>query len=193
MRDKYLELPEVSRRGFLQATLIAAAAAAPVAASDCARTSRSIQGPYWKPDAPMTRDIRNGKRGQNIIVRGVVRGGAPCVAIEGALIDVWQADADGKYDLDYGREENFLRGRVRTGPGGSYEFETIRPAPYGLVGHTRPAHIHFMVTAPGRKRLVTQLYFAGDPNLDSDPFGAVYPDLIVSPKGGVARFDITLA
>jgi catechol 1,2-dioxygenase len=79
-----------------------------------------------------------------------------------------------------------------TGKDGSYQFATIRPAPYGLGSSMRPAHIHFMISAPGRKPLVTQLYFAGDPNLDSDPLSAVYPDLIVTPKGGVARFDITL-
>lgn len=191
MREKYLELPAVSRRGFLQTALIAAAAA-PLKGDLCATTSRSVQGPYWKPDAPLGRDIRNGRRGEMIVVNGIVRGGTPCMPIDGALLEVWQADADGKYDMDYGRGETFLRGRLRTDANGAYEFETIRPAPYGLGDQMRPAHIHFIVSAPGRKRLVTQLYFADDPNLASDPLSAVYPDLIVSVKGRVARFDITL-
>jgi protocatechuate 3,4-dioxygenase beta subunit len=114
------------------------------------------------------------------------------VPIAGALVDVWQADADGKYDVDYGRGETFLRGRMKTDAKGFYEFETIRPAAYGIGHSKRPAHIHFMVSAPGRKRLVTQLYFAGDPHLDDDPLSAVYPDLIVALKGRVAEFDITL-
>ncbi len=56
----------------------------------------------------------------------------------------------------------------------------------------RPAHIHFIVSAEGRKSLVTQLYFEGDPRLDSDPLRSVFPDLITSVRNGRCAFDVFL-
>ena len=158
--------------------------------ADCTRTSRAVQGPYYRPDAPETTDLRRGKSSP-IVVQGVVRG-ADCRPLANALVEVWQADEHGKYDVDYGHGETFLRARIRTNASGEYRFSTIRPAAYGVSSFMRPAHIHFIVSADGHRRLVTQMYFAGDPYLDRDPLRAVHPDLIVTPVDGRCRFDISL-
>ncbi|XP_078586302.1 protocatechuate 3,4-dioxygenase beta chain-like [Branchiostoma floridae x Branchiostoma japonicum] len=70
------------------------------------------------------------------------------------------------------RRLNFCRGKVITDPQGRYSFITIMPGKYGWGWYTRPAHVHFRVTAPGRQTLVTQMYFSGDSSLGvHDPCG----------------------
>lgn len=192
MRERYLDAFPVTRRLLLGVAASVLAAGRGLAAADCARTSRAIQGPYWRPDAPETADLRRGPGGEPLVVRGVVRGGAPCAPLAGALLEVWQADEHGKYDADYGDGATFLRARVRTRADGSYEFRTVRPAPYGIGRSVRPAHIHFIVRAAGHRDLVTQLYFSGDPHLQSDPLAAVHPDLVQTVSGGAVTFDLVL-
>lgn len=186
MKDRYLDAETLTRR-----TFTALVAALPISLrADCARTSRSVQGPYYRSDAPMTTDLRRGNSSP-IIVQGIVSG-ADCRALPNALVEVWQADEHGKYDIDYGRDGTFLRAQMRTNAKGEYRFSTIRPASYGVSRFMRPAHIHFIVSADGHRRLVTQMYFAGDPYLDRDPLRAVHPDLIVTPVDGRCRFDVSL-
>lgn len=178
------------RRDFL--TALAGAALAPLAiADDCAATSRATKGPYWRPDAPFTTDLTR-KGGEVITVHGVVRSARTCKPVAGALLDVWQADHHGKYDLDYGREHVFGRARIRAGSDGRFAFRTVRPAPYGTAGFTRPAHIHFLIAAEGHRPLVTQLYFEGDPYLDRDPLNDVHRDLVGRVREGRCAFDIFL-
>ncbi len=116
--------------------------------------------------------------GERIIVSGRVldEGGRP---VAGALVEVWQANAAGRYshagdDHDAPIDPNFLgAGRTITGPDGRYRFVTIRPGAYPWRNHAnawRPAHIHFSVFGTAFvQRLVTQMYFPGDPLLDLDP------------------------
>jgi catechol 1,2-dioxygenase len=105
--------------------------------------------------------------------------------LPGALLDVWQADADGVYHYE---KENFrLRGQILTDREGSFEFTTIVPGRYKLGGGYRPAHIHFTVSHPAHEALTTQLYFKGDPYLPpndacGDECKANDPDRIVSLK-----------
>jgi protocatechuate 3,4-dioxygenase beta subunit len=99
--------------------------------------------------------------------------------IAGQLVELWQANAAGRYahavdDHDAPLDPNFTgEGRVLTGADGSYRFVTIKPGAYPWRNHTnawRPAHLHFSVF--GRSaldRLVTQMYFPGDPLLEHDP------------------------
>ncbi len=179
----------IPRRGFLStvAAAVAGAAIAPAALAECRATSAATKGPYWRANAPFTNDLRR-DGGTPIVVQGTVRDARTCKPIANALLDVWQADHHGKYDLDYRGEELFGRARIRTGGDGAFSFATVRPAPYGM----RPAHIHFIVSAEGRKSLVTQLYFEGDPYLDKDPLRSVFPDLITRVRNGRCAFDVFL-
>lgn len=118
-------------------------------------------GPFYKREAPHVPELRApGDRGLPLAVAGRVfdtRG----VALEGAKIEIWQADDAGLYDLDGYR----YRTSLTADRSGAYGFGSIMPGHY-------PArvcqHIHYLVTAPGCKPLTTQLYFATDPAFDGD-------------------------
>jgi catechol 1,2-dioxygenase len=114
--------------------------------------------------------------------------------IEGALLDVWQASPSGLYDLqDPSLSGMNLRGRFRTGADGRFRFRSVKPSSYpvpvdGPVGRMltalgrhpyRPAHIHFIVSAPGHETLVTALYIDGDAYLDSDAVFGSRQSLVV--------------
>ncbi len=109
-----------------------------------------------------------------------------------AVLDVWQADALGRYsNFDPEPIDGNLRGRLRSGSDGRYAIHTVVPAPYtiphqGPTGRLlialgrhpwRPAHIHLIATREGYRPLTTQIYFRGDEYLDSDSVGAARPDL----------------
>ena len=129
-----------------------------------------------------------------------------------AVVDVWQTGPDGGYDIwDERQPEMNFRGRIRTGEDGGYQIQTMLPKPYtvptdGPVGRYleavgqhawRPAHIHFKVSAPGHRTLVTQVFFPDDPYLENDTIGAVKPALVrpVERRGEHlgCDFDIALA
>jgi protocatechuate 3,4-dioxygenase beta subunit len=116
--------------------------------------------------------------GERIIVAGRIldESGSP---VPGALVEVWQANAAGRYahvsdGHDAPIDPNFLgAGRTMTDAEGRYRFTTIRPGAYPWRNHSnawRPAHIHFSVFGSAFiQRLVTQMYFPGDPLLRFDP------------------------
>ena len=116
--------------------------------------------------------------GERILLEGTIRcdGGRP---VSGALVEIWQANAAGRY---IHREEihpapldpNFLgAGRCVSGDDGSYRFVTIKPGSYPWGNHRnawRPAHVHFSIFGAGlAQRLISQMYFPGDPTLPYDP------------------------
>jgi len=183
------------RRNFLTAAAAALAGAAlpsiTLADEKCTATSSATKGPYWRPDAPFTTDLTRAG-GEVITVHGVVRSARTCKPVAGALLDVWQADHHGKYDVDYRDKDVFGRARIRSGSDGTFSFRTVRPGPYGSPGFTRPAHIHFVLSAQGHRSLVTQLYFEGDRYLDKDPLRDVHPDLIGRIRNGRCSFDVFL-
>ncbi len=120
--------------------------------------------------------------GERIDVRGRVldEDGNPYA---GALVEMWQANAAGKYrHLNDGRDApldpNFIgAGRCVTDADGAYSFKTIRPGAYPVPDSEwwRPAHLHFSVTGPSVvARLITQMYFPGDPLLGAD---AIYKSI----------------
>ncbi len=123
--------------------------------------------------------------GERIIVAGRVldESGRP---MRGALLEVWQANANGRYahrwdQHDAALDPNFLgAGRTVTDGEGRYRFTRIRPGAYPWGNHHnawRPAHIHFSVFgAAFIQRLVTQMYFPGDPLLPHDPIFNSTPD-----------------
>lgn len=131
-------------------------------------------------DADLTRNAaKNGEPlGERIIVAGRVldEAGRP---VPNTLIEIWQANAAGRYihrrDQHHAPlDPNFHgAGRCLTDAEGRYRFITIRPGPYPWQNHHnawRPSHIHFSLFGPAFcTRLVTQMYFPGDPLLDYDP------------------------
>jgi protocatechuate 3,4-dioxygenase beta subunit len=112
--------------------------------------------------------------------------------IAGATLEVWQARANGVYDIQDPEAEFELRGRLRTNAEGRYAFRTYKPAFYGVptdgpVGEIlnrmgrhpmRPAHMHFIVAAPGYEQVITHVFVKGDPYLDSDTVFAVKDSLV---------------
>jgi protocatechuate 3,4-dioxygenase, beta subunit len=129
-------------------------------------------------DADLTRHHAAEPLGERIIVSGTVRdsGGRP---VRDSLVEVWQANAAGRYRHDIDQHDlpldpNFSgSGRVLTDHQGQYRFITIKPGPYPWRNHDnawRPAHIHFSVFGSQfPQRLVTQMYFDGDPLFFQDP------------------------
>jgi protocatechuate 3,4-dioxygenase beta subunit len=123
--------------------------------------------------------------GERIIVEGrVVDGdGRP---VRNQLIEIWQANASGRYIHKRDQhpaplDPNFTGvGRALTGDDGSYRFVTIKPGPYPWGNHRnawRPAHIHFSLFGNAfTERLVTQMYFPGDPLFALDPIYQSIPD-----------------
>lgn len=176
-------------------------------------TASNVLGPFWRPapELPNPADLAGvDAPGERLVVRGAVRSADGGVPLAGARLDVWQCDADGRYDVQLGGGAVGHRGVLSADAEGCYELRTIVPPPYqvptgGPVGallaalgrHAyRPAHIHYKVTADGHPELTTMLFFAGDPWLGDDAIGADRPDLTVAidRSGPVARatFDITL-
>lgn len=162
-------------------------------------TEATVFGPFHVENAPsyaLGADLSNGAPGEPCYVRGRVLAsdGSP---LPGAVLEVWQADAEGHYDVQYHaagemQGEHRARGVLRAGEAGEFHFKTIRaeayPIPHdGPVGHLlralgrhpwRPAHLHFMISAPGYERLITHVFRNGDRYLDSDAVFGVRSSLI---------------
>jgi catechol 1,2-dioxygenase len=158
----------VNRRDFLRTTALALSAGAGwssrSSAEQCVPTGADIRGPFFLPGAPERNQLAGvDEPGEPITIRGKILAVGCTAALSGALLDLWQADAQGRYHT---AEEGYrLRGRIHTGADGLFEFTTIRPGRYRQGRGFRPSHVHFMVSHPDFKPLTTQLYFAGDPYL----------------------------
>ena len=160
-------------------------------------TEATVFGPFFVEGAPKYEngaDISNGAPGVPCLVSGSVRGldGTP---ITDAIIDVWQSDEDGFYDVQSttaGQAAHRARGQLRSDRDGRFHFQSIVAEPYpipddGPVGQLlaavgrhpwRPAHLHFMIQAPGYETLVTHVFRAGGRYLDSDAVFGVRASLI---------------
>ena len=168
-------------------------------------TENNIQGPFYRAGAPFRAKVTPPlEAGQVLLVRGRVWGHDTKRPLSGVVIDVWQANAKGRYDNDDPKKPPKAgvyryRARLVTDGNGFYELETILPGRYKNGASFRPAHIHYMVRKRGYRTLVTQLYFKGDPHNDSDPF--IKKSLIIDLQGREAAagayrsgsFDIVLA
>ena len=156
----------------------------------------ALLGPFWRANAPDCACgdsiARSGTPGVPLFVSGTVRDAAG-QPLADAVVDVWQASPVGLYENQDPAQENMnLRGRFRTDAEGRYHFRSVRPAGYpvpvdGPCGvllkaqrrhPNRPAHLHFMVSKPGFKVLVSQVYADDDENLESDPTFGVTRRLI---------------
>jgi hydroxyquinol 1,2-dioxygenase len=158
-------------------------------------TDSTVLGPFFVADAPELpdgADISGGAEGEPLLCEGLVLG-AGDRPVPAAIVDIWQSDAQGSYDVQKpDRLGHHLRGRLRTDAEGRFRFWSIVPSSYpiptdGPVGQLlasagrhpfRPAHVHFMVRAPGYADLVTHLFIDGDPYLDSDVVFGVKDSLV---------------
>jgi protocatechuate 3,4-dioxygenase beta subunit len=145
---------------------------------------RDLRSPVYGPhdlgplDHDLTRQHGGEPQGERIVVAGRVleEGGRP---VPNALVEIWQTNAAGRYRHDNDRhaaplDPNFTgAGRALTDAEGRYEFVTVKPGAYPWRNHPnawRPAHIHFSLFGRAfSSRLVTQMYFPGDPLLAYDP------------------------
>lgn len=159
-------------------------------------TESTVLGPFHVEGAPalaMGDDLSKDGKGDPLWVSGRVidADGNP---IAGARLDVWQTSSDGFYDIqDRTQPEMNLRGVFTTAADGQYFFRSIKPTSYpiptdGPVGRLlnavgrhpmRPAHIHFIIGAPGFEPVTTHMFVGGDDYLDSDAVFGVKDSLIV--------------
>ncbi|MEU9976924.1 dioxygenase [Streptomyces sp. NPDC051014] len=190
-------------------------------------TEATVFGPFFVEDSPEIAqggDLAFGAAGEPCWVEGTVTddAGEP---VAGARIEVWEADEDGFYDTQYGDDRTAARAHLFSDSEGRYRFWGLTPTPYpiphdgpvgGLLAATgrspmRASHLHFMVSAPARRTLVTHIFVRGDELLDRDSvFGvkeSLVKDFVAQPPdaptpdgrdlGGRSwsrvRFDIVLA
>jgi catechol 1,2-dioxygenase len=169
-------------------------------------TADNILGPYYRPGAPYRGKITPPlEPGPVLLISGRAWGYDTKRPLAGAVLDIWQANAAGRYDNDDPQKPpapGVFRNRARivADENGYYEYETVHPGPYRTGPDMwRPSHIHYMVRHAGYATLVTQLYFKGDPHNATDEF--IRPSLIIAlderstPHGKfqAGTFDIVLA
>ncbi|WP_250503977.1 catechol 1,2-dioxygenase [Caballeronia sp. AZ7_KS35] len=173
-------------------------------------TPRTIEGPLYVAGAPLRDgvakiDLNPDDDAGPLVIRGTVTGpdGKP---VADAVVECWHANSKGFYSHfdPTGAQSDFnLRGAVRTGQDGKYEFRTLMPVGYGCPAHgstqqllnalarhgNRPAHVHFFVTSDNFRKLTTQINIEGDPLIWDDFAYATREELIphvVEKKGGFA-------
>ncbi|KAK9449463.1 Intradiol ring-cleavage dioxygenase [Limtongia smithiae] len=161
-------------------------------------TKSAIIGPFYRENSPQYPNgasiIQKDLGGDRAVVHGHVKGvdGLP---IKGARVEVWHTAPNGLYEQqDPEQPEYNLRGTFFTDDNGYYEFVGLRPTSYpipfdGPAGDIlqlldrhpyRPGHIHFLVSAPGHRRLITQIFDSEDPYVENDSVFAVKGELVVT-------------
>ncbi|MCO4747966.1 MAG: hypothetical protein KC912_24450 [Proteobacteria bacterium] len=135
----------------------------------CQVTASDIEGPFFSPDAPERADLDTwGDEGTSLQLAGRVLDSGCIAGIEGAVVELWHADPSGGYD----NASNDMRYRATLvcDADGQWEVRTLLPGRYRNAGTFRPRHIHIKVSVEGVERLITQLYFEGDPYNECDPW-----------------------
>src|SRR5687768_7403510 len=190
---------------------------------DPSATPATVLGPFHidgSPELGFGGDMSDGVAGTPLYITGTVRSldGTPVPAV----LDVWQADADGAYEAQLEVDEARLRAKYQAREDGSYCVRTIAPKGYSIpmdgpvgaligqteISHFRPAHIHFLIAVPGYEPLITHLFEEGAEYLDSDVVFGTKQELVVryehhqpgpTPDGGSsdvpwfeARYDFVL-
>lgn len=170
-------------------------------------TPRTIEGPLYVAGSPETLSYAEletevEENAERLYMQGQVldENGKP---VEGALVEVWHCNLRGMYSyFDSSQPEFNLRRAIRTGSDGKYQFKSFLPVGYScppgssidrllkdLGRHgSRPAHIHFFVTAPGYRKLTTQINIEGDP-LIWDDFAFATRDGLVPPVNRISTED----
>ena len=172
------------RRKFLKNTALATlglglgsqASAKPTLPStlNCDATTRDYygEGPFYTHNPPLLEDNKlasDTEPGERMIISGRVLNLDCSQFIPETIVDVWHANDAGQYD----NQGYNLRGYTRTNDQGFYLFETIRPGKYLNGSQYRPSHIHYKITPPGFPQLTTQLYFAGDTDIENDAAASI--------------------
>jgi len=174
----------VSNTPVAPGTAIASPAGA--CASPAAKTLPMTEGPYFKANSPERSNLlAAGMPGTKLVLSGYVLG-MDCKPVAGALLDFWQANADGQYD----NSGYTLRGHQFSDATGHYQLTTVIPGLY--PGRTE--HIHVKVQAPNGSILTTQLFFPGVADNNSD--GIFDPSLLMAlqdaPDGKTASFTFVI-
>lgn len=160
-------------------------------------TSSSVLGPFHVSGAPPIAfggDMKRHYGGPLLLAEGIVKDvdGNP---IAGAELDIWQTAPNGLYASQDDEQDTFsFHGLMKVGDDGRYAFTTVKPVEYtvpsdGPVGDIlracgrhpwRPSHLHYIITAPGYKSLVTEIFPEDDPYLDHDTVFGVRDDLVMT-------------
>jgi hydroxyquinol 1,2-dioxygenase len=160
-------------------------------------TSSSVLGPFHVSGAPPLAfggDMKRHYGGPLLLAEGMIKDtkGNP---IAGAELDIWQTAPNGLYASQDDEQDTFsFHGLMTVGDDGRYAFTTVKPVEYtvpsdGPVGDIlracgrhpwRPSHLHYIVTAPGYKSLVTEIFPEDDPYLDQDTVFGVRDDLVMT-------------
>jgi protocatechuate 3,4-dioxygenase beta subunit len=158
-------------------------------------TEATVFGPFFvagSAQVPLGGDISGGAAGQPCWVSGTVKG-TDGRAVAGARLEIWEADENGFYDVQYDDDRQAGRGHLFSAEDGSYCFWAVTPTPYPIPadgpvgdlltaagrGPMRAPHLHFMVTADGHRRLVTHIFVRGGDFQDSDAVFGVKESLLV--------------
>jgi catechol 1,2-dioxygenase len=158
----------------------------------------ALVGPFYRANSPWRKRgesiVSDDTEGKRVRVSGRVYDLATGASVAGATLDVWQAATNGLYENQDANQPDYnLRGRFQTDRDGTFELAALLPTPYpvptdGPVGELlrlakrqpyRPAHIHFIVSAPNYETLITQVFRNGDPFLDEDPVFSADRNLIL--------------
>jgi hydroxyquinol 1,2-dioxygenase len=181
-------------------------------------TPATVLGPFHidgSPELGFGGDMSDDVDGTPLYLTGSVRSldGSP---VPGAVLDVWQADAEGAYEAQLEVDEARLRAKYRAEADGTYCVRTITPKGYAIpmdgpvgaligqtaISHFRPAHVHFLLTADGYEPLITHLFEEGAEYLDSDVVFGTKQELVVrfqprepgpTPDGGTSEVPWVLA
>ena len=183
---------KISRRSMLTASagLAATAVSGTTIGKSMTVTPANPEGPFYPKHKQVDKDTdltlieghTERAQGEVIKVTGHVLDdkGLP---VEGALVDIWQANAHGRYHHEDDpatapTDPNFQGwGMVKTDAEGRYAFTTIKPSAYMVDDKwSRPPHIHYKVSRRGYKELITQMYFDGDPLNDKDRLFKAVPE-----------------
>lgn len=159
-------------------------------------THSSLLGPFFREDPPKFKageQISRKDASNEVVLWGKVTNarGQP---LPNAIVSVWQTATDGRYDMQADENVMDCRGEFRTDANGNYLIRTVRPMFYsipmdGPVGDmiraqgrhgNRPAHIHFLIAAPGYREMVTALYIADDPHIMDDVVFGAHGDLVAA-------------
>ena len=158
-------------------------------------TPHTVLGPFYVDDSPELQhgdNMAEGVEGEPCFITGTVRNlkGEP---VAGAKLDMWQADEEGIYEVQLEQKSGpYLRGIYHSGPDGRFVVKTIAPLGYAIpmdgpvgdlirmtdISYFRPAHIHFILSAPGYQKIITHLFKTGTEYLDKDVVFGVKEELV---------------